>query len=71
MGFNDDLAQQQFWEAHVRFGSKADIAPWNLDVRFTSKSRHCREQFGCPLSANSGHSAAIDPFSASPDFPTV
>jgi hypothetical protein len=25
MGFNGDLAQQQFWEAHVRFGSKADV----------------------------------------------
>jgi hypothetical protein len=23
MGFNADLAQQQFWEAHVRFGSLA------------------------------------------------
>src|SRR5690242_1051213 len=23
MGFNGDLAQQQFWEAHVRFGSFA------------------------------------------------
>jgi hypothetical protein len=26
MGFNAGLASQQFWEAHVRFGSKADIA---------------------------------------------
>ena len=25
---------------HVRFGSKADIAPRNLDVRFTPKSGH-------------------------------
>jgi hypothetical protein len=27
--------------ADVRFGSKADIAPRNLDVRFTPKSGHC------------------------------
>ena len=40
MGFNGDLAQQQFCEAHVRFGSKADIAAHSCDVRFTPKSGH-------------------------------
>jgi hypothetical protein len=38
MGFNGDLAQQQFWEAHVRFGSKADVTLLNFDVRFTPES---------------------------------
>jgi hypothetical protein len=40
MGFNGDLAQQQFCEAHVRFGSKADIEACPSDVRFTPKSGH-------------------------------
>jgi len=40
MGFNGHLAQQQFWEAHVRFGSKADVTESNRDVRFTPESRH-------------------------------
>jgi hypothetical protein len=40
MGFNGDLAQQQFCEAHVRFGSKADIEGRLGNVRFTPKSGH-------------------------------
>jgi len=34
---------------------KADIAPCNLDVRFTPKSGHCRATVGRPLCAKSGH----------------
>jgi hypothetical protein len=33
-------APQQNCPANVRFGSKADIQPKELDVRFTSKSGH-------------------------------
>jgi hypothetical protein len=40
MGVNGALAQQQFCEAHGRFGSKADIGEGATDVRFTSKSGH-------------------------------
>jgi hypothetical protein len=40
MGFNGDLAQQQFWEAHVRFGSKADIRAVHRHVRFIPYSGH-------------------------------
>jgi hypothetical protein len=40
MGFNGALAQQQFCEAHVRFGSKADIGTCPDHVRFTPKSGH-------------------------------
>ena len=39
-GFNGDCAPQQFWEVHVRFGSKADMGEYLTDVRFTPKSRH-------------------------------
>ena len=42
MGFNGDLAQQQFCEAHVRFGSKADIGAPQSIVRFTPESGHSR-----------------------------
>jgi hypothetical protein len=37
-GFHRHFAQQQFSKAHVRFGSKADIASTKRDVRFTPKS---------------------------------
>jgi hypothetical protein len=40
---------------HVRNGSKADIASGPRDVRFTSKSGHCRAALGCPLCAKSRH----------------
>jgi hypothetical protein len=40
MGFNGDLAQQQFWETHVRFGSEADIDAYPCDVCFTLESGH-------------------------------
>ena len=40
MGFNDDVASQQFWEANVRFGPNADIGAGSGNVRFTPKSRH-------------------------------
>jgi hypothetical protein len=39
----------------VRFGSKADMAASDLDVRFTPESGHVRRNVGCPLRANSGH----------------
>jgi len=38
MGFSGQFAQQQSETAHVRFGSKADIARCQVDVRFTSES---------------------------------
>ena len=41
-------------EADVRFGSKADMALTNCDVRFTPNSGHLRRVRGCPLCANSG-----------------
>jgi hypothetical protein len=39
----------------VRFGSKADIARHQLNVRFTPKSGHPAAPLGCALCANSGH----------------
>src|SRR5262249_33479259 len=39
--------------AHVRFGSKADIAAHSSDVRFTPKSRHWDLAATCPLCAKS------------------
>ena len=69
MGFGRPFAQQQSWAAHVRFGSKADIAapPTNVrfgskadiqlipsNVRFTPKSGHGNSLVGCPLCAKSG-----------------
>jgi hypothetical protein len=36
------------WQ-HVRFGSKADIARCQADVRFTPKSGHRLSLPGCPL----------------------
>jgi hypothetical protein len=35
--------------ADVRFGSKADMARSNFDVRFTPESGHCQATVGCPL----------------------
>src|SRR6516164_5052835 len=43
MGFRGQFAQQQSCAAHVRFGSKADIAASLSDVRFTPKSGHRQE----------------------------
>ena len=60
MGFNGDLAQQQFWEAHVRFGSKADVTLLNFDVRFTPESGHSLRQSECPFWANSGRGNRAD-----------
>ena len=42
-------------DAHVRFGSKADVTLLNFDVRFTPESGHPVAHLGCPLWANSGH----------------
>jgi hypothetical protein len=39
-GFSIDCAAQQVLKANVRFGSKADIARCQADVRFTPKSGH-------------------------------
>jgi hypothetical protein len=41
--------------ANVRFGSKADMGAWLIDVRFTPESRHRRSALECPLCAKSGH----------------
>ena len=35
-----EFARQQYWVAHVRFGSKADILGGLRHVRFTPKSGH-------------------------------
>jgi len=40
---------------HVRFGSKADMGPHQLNVRFTPKSGHWNSATQCLLCANSGH----------------
>jgi hypothetical protein len=40
IGFLGQAAQQQFSTANVRFGSKADIARDQLNVRFTPESGH-------------------------------
>src|SRR6516162_4847170 len=41
--------------ANVRFGSKADMATSQRNVRFTPKSRHWNSVVECPLCAKSGH----------------
>ena len=56
MGFRGRFAQQQSWAAHVRFGSKADIAEYETNVRFTPKSGHSLRRPSCPLCAKSGPS---------------
>jgi hypothetical protein len=40
MGFDCHFAQQQYSGVNVRFGSKADIARDQLNVRFTPESGH-------------------------------
>jgi len=40
MGFRGQFARQQSRAAHVRFGSKADIAESKSNVRFTPESGH-------------------------------
>ena len=57
MGFNGHFAQQQSSKAHVRFGSKADIAASPTNVRFTPKSGHQVSAFGGLLCAKSRHRA--------------
>jgi hypothetical protein len=54
-GVRRPFAQQQFVESDVRFGSKADIARCQIDVRFTPKSGHSISVSECPLCAKSGH----------------
>src|SRR5689334_2942517 len=50
MGSTRDLAKQQFWEAHVRFGSKADIEAPPPDVCFTPESGHRLAAFRSDIS---------------------
>jgi len=40
---------------NVRFGSKADIAECETNVRFTPRRRHRNSVVECPLCAKSGH----------------
>src|SRR6476619_1092516 len=40
---------------YVRFGSKADVKPFNPNVCYPPESGHCSERAGCPLSARSSH----------------
>jgi hypothetical protein len=42
-------------KTNVRFGSEADMARSNCDVRFTPKSGHVQCNSVCPLWAKSGH----------------
>jgi hypothetical protein len=46
---------EQYWPAHVRFGSQADLTRRNRDVRFTAESGHSKTRLGRPLCANSRH----------------
>ena len=39
MGFNGDLAQQQFWEAHVRFTPKSGRWPTPISAGASGLSR--------------------------------
>src|SRR6516165_6885831 len=57
MSSDRHFAWQQSPGPNVRFGSKADIARCQADVRFTPKSGHWFRMLGCSLSAKSGHSA--------------
>jgi len=52
MGFRGQFAGQQSSAAHVRFGSKADIARDQVNVRFTPKSGHWNSAAKCPLCAD-------------------
>jgi hypothetical protein len=54
MGQRDPFATQQFLAAHVRFGSKADIALGPRHVRFTPESGHSLRRRRYLLSAKSG-----------------
>jgi len=49
---------QMLTKLDVRFGSKADIAAFRNDVRFTPESGHVRCNLECPLWAKSGHHQA-------------
>jgi hypothetical protein len=57
LGSEQLCASQQNRMPNVRFGSKADIASINWDVRFTPKSGHWFYVSGCPLCAKSRPSA--------------
>src|SRR5215813_12105301 len=48
-------ASQQIQPVDVRFGSKADIAERETNVRFTPKSGHWNSVAKCLLCAKSGH----------------
>src|SRR6516225_1192501 len=56
-GRNRRYSRWELVPADVRFGSKADMALQNRDVRFTPKSGHWRAIVRCPLCAKSRHSA--------------
>ena len=55
MVFRGQFARQQSRAAHVRFGSKADIAECETNVRFTPENGHWNSVAACPLCARSGH----------------
>src|SRR5262249_47622730 len=58
------------------FQAMRPLIPWRDPLRASSRcplwviSGHWRVSTSCPLCAKSRH-AALDPFSASPDFPAV
>src|SRR5262249_1570715 len=60
MGFRGQFAQRQSETAHVRFGSKADIAASPTNVRFTPKSGHRLKEPECLLCANSTRENGIE-----------
>jgi hypothetical protein len=57
MGSDRHIAWQQLSGSNVRYGSKADIGAFPINVRFTSKSGHRNSVTECPLCAKSRHSA--------------
>jgi hypothetical protein len=59
MGFKGQFARHHLSAADVRFGSKADMAKCETNVRFTPKSGHALSTLGCPLSAKSRHSVLL------------
>jgi hypothetical protein len=60
---------QMLTKLDVRFGSKADIAAFRNDVRFTPESGHVRCTSACLLWANSGHCVGTQFISPTTDQP--
>jgi hypothetical protein len=57
MGFSDQFAWQQFWAAHVRYGSKPDVAAGKRNVRYSLATGHWSKRMPRLLCAKLGLSA--------------